>query len=92
MQPLLASFNSHWEPLVWFALGVLGAIGFVAVLHPRRVTALVMREHRWVESTRGATGIEAPASSRFAALVLGRLFGLAVLAAVGAIAYFLAQR
>ena len=37
MQPLLAAFNSHWEPLFWFALGVCGAVGIVAVLHPRRI-------------------------------------------------------
>ena len=92
MQPHFAAFNSHWEPLVWFALGILGAVGVVAVLHPRRVTALAMREHGWVESAKGSGGIDEAASSRLVALSLCRLFGVAVLAAVAASAYFLAQR
>jgi len=44
MQLLAAAFNSHWEPLVWFGLGVLGAVGLVALLHPRRVAMLTLRE------------------------------------------------
>ncbi len=92
MQPLLAAFNSHWEPLFWFALGVCGAVGIVAVLHPRRIAALAMREHQWVETAKSGAGIEQSASSGAYALPLCRLFGLAVLAAVAAVAYFLGQR
>ncbi len=92
MQPFFATFDSHWEPLVWFALGILGALGLVALLHPRRLTTLALRENGWVESPPGSSGIDVPLSSSFVALAISRLFGAAVLVAVAAIAYYVAQR
>jgi hypothetical protein len=92
MPLLFAAFASHWEPLVWFALGIVGAIGLVALLHPRRVTTMALGENGWVESPRGASGVGTPASSSFVALAISRLFGAVVLAVVVAAAYYLAQR
>jgi hypothetical protein len=91
MTSLLGVFDARFEPLVWFALGLLGAIGVVAVLQPRRVIALAMREHGWVESAGDASGGRQPSGRSSHVLTLGRLFGVAVLAAVVAIAYFVAQ-
>lgn len=92
MQPLIAAFESHWEPLVWFALGIVVALGLVALLHPRRLTTLALGENGWVESPRGGSDVQPPLSSSFIALALSRLFGAAVLAAVAAVAYYVAQR
>ncbi|MEX2111638.1 MAG: hypothetical protein WD845_00545 [Pirellulales bacterium] len=92
MQPLLATFASHWEPLVWFVLGIVVALGLVALLHPRRLTTLALGENGWVETSRGSSGLSTPFSGSFVALALSRLFGAAVLAAVAAVAYYVAQR
>jgi hypothetical protein len=92
MQLLIATFDSHWEPLVWFALGMLVALGLVALLHPRRLTTLALRENGWVESPPGGSGIDIPLSSSFVALAISRLFGVGVLAAVASVAYYVAQR
>ena len=92
MQPLLIAFDSHWEPLVWFALGMLGAVGLVAVLDPRRIATVALGEQHSVETVKGAASIEGPAGNRFAALAVCRLVGVAVLASVAGLAYLLAQR
>jgi hypothetical protein len=92
MSLLLAAFDPRWEPLVWFALGLLGAIGILGVLHPRRVAALALREDGWIESSKSGTAASQAAGGSFSPLALLRLLGLGVLAAVVAIAYFLAQR
>jgi hypothetical protein len=92
MQLLAAAFNSHWEPLVWFGLGVLGAVGLVALLHPRRATMLTMRDPGWVESDEVGPGTNEPASGSFLSQTVSRVFGVTLLGAVVAIAYFVAQR
>lgn len=91
MYLLIVAFASHWEPLVWFALGIVGAIGLVALLHPRRLTTIALGENGWVESPRGGTGVGTPLSSSFVALAISRLFGAIVLAIVAAAAYYIAR-
>ncbi len=91
MQSLLAAFNSHWEPLVWFVLGMFAAVGLVAVLHPRRFTTIVLREAGWVESS-GASASDEPASSSFYVQTACRVFGIALLGGIVAVAYLLGQR
>ena len=91
MQPLLAAFISPWEPLVWFGLGVCGAVGIMAVLHPRRFITIALREPGWVESAGSSSGNE-PASSSFYVLTACRLFGILLLGGIVTAAYLLGQR
>jgi hypothetical protein len=92
MQFLLAAFDSRWEPIVWFTLGVLGAVGVLAVLNPRRIAALAMRGESLAETARANSGASQPADGGFYTLALCRAFGVALLAGVVAIAWFVAQR
>jgi hypothetical protein len=91
MQMLLAAFDSRWEPVVWFGLGVLGAVGFLAVLDPRRIAALATRGEGWVESAPSAGGAGQSAGGGFLALALCRVCGVAVLAGVAVIAWLFAR-
>jgi hypothetical protein len=91
MEMLLAAFDSRWEPVVWFALGVLGAVGVLAVLNPRRIAALATRGEGWVEPARTASGGPQPDSGNFYTLTLCRVFGIALLGGVVAIAWLVAQ-
>ncbi|MGD9722445.1 MAG: hypothetical protein AB7O59_13150 [Pirellulales bacterium] len=91
MSLLLAEFESSWEPLVWFALGILGSLGIVAVLDPRRIASFALGDYETLPSGKAGPGAEVRAAGSFVILALCRLFGLAVLAIMVALAYWLAK-
>lgn len=74
----LAVVSESWEACAYLALGLVGAIGLMALVSPRRLAIL---------ATRGHSAFDA----QFPVATISRLVGLGVLAAVLLLGYWIAR-
>jgi hypothetical protein len=75
---VLGVVSESWEACAYLVLGLVGAIGLMALVSPRRFATL---------ATRGNTAVEAPSP----ATSISRLVGLGLLAAVLLAGYWIAR-
>jgi hypothetical protein len=73
--------------ILWSTLGVLGAIGMVAILSPKCFEALASRGGRWVDTNKLAEVLDRRVDIDRYVLPFSRLLGAAVIASVAVLAY-----
>ena len=73
-------------PLAWVGLGMLAAVGLLAVVSPSRFTALASRSNQWVDSDKYLRVLDKRIEIDQYVLPYSRWLGLAVLLAVGLLA------
>jgi len=91
MQILLANFGIPSESLTWFLLGVIGAVGILAMLSPKRFSMLASRGGQWVDSSKLLAQLDKRVDIDAYVLPYSRLLGVAVLAATALIGYLVVK-
>ena len=90
MQPLVAA-GAPWGPFAWIFLGLIGALGLLAVLSPRRFAAVANRGGLWVDTNKLLEHLDRRIDIDTYVLPFSRWLGVAVLASVAVIGYRIAQ-
>jgi hypothetical protein len=91
MHSLLIAAAPSWDAFAWFALGIVGAVGLLAILSPRRFSALATRGGQWVDSNKILAQLDKRVDIDAYVLPFSRVLGLAVLVAVALIAFLIAR-
>ena len=84
---LFAVNQANWAPLVWSTLGVIGALGLLAVLSPTRFSALSNRGSQWVDTSKVLTALDKRIDVDQLVLPYSRILGAAVLMSVAVIGF-----
>ena len=71
------------EAIIWATLGVIAAIGFLAICSPRRFSALSNRGSQWVDTNQILAHLDKRIEVDQYILPHARLLGLAVIVSVG---------
>lgn len=74
-------------PLVWAVLGILAAIGLLAVVSPRRFQTVCRGSDRWVDTDALLEPLNRRIDLDQHVMPFSRLLGVSVLMAVGVLAY-----
>jgi hypothetical protein len=83
---LLAVTPPQLQPLLWIGLGVLAAVGLLAVISPSRFTALASRSGHWVDTEKYLRILDKRIDVDQYVLPYSRWLGVAVLLAIGLLA------
>jgi hypothetical protein len=83
---LVAAVPPHLQPMIWIGLGMLAAVGLLAVISPSRFTALASRSGHWVDSEKYLRVLDKRIDVDKYVLPYSRWLGVAVLMAVGLLA------
>ena len=75
---MLVAVADSWEACAYLALGLVGAVGLMALINPRRFASFATRGHAGMDAT-------------YPAAAVSRLVGLCVLAAVMLLGYWIAR-
>ncbi len=86
---LLAS--TFTQGLLWVALAVIGCVGLLAVMSPTRFNMLATRGALWVDTSKVTTALDRRIDVDRFILPFSRILGVAVLAAVGVLAYVMVR-
>jgi hypothetical protein len=79
---LLAVALPQWQPMVWIGLGILAAVGLLAIISPSRFTALASRSGQWVDTEKYLRVLDKRIDVDQYVLPYSRWLGVAVLLAV----------
>ena len=71
------------EAIIWATLGVIGAIGVLAIVSPRRFSALSNRGSQWVDTNQILAHLDKRIEVDQFILPHARLLGVAVIGSVG---------
>ncbi len=82
---------SSAQALLWISLAIIGVVGLVAVLSPARFNALATRGAFWVDTSKLTVAIDKRFDIDRFILPFSRILGVAVLAAVGVLAYVMVR-
>ena len=83
----LLAVQSGRGAFVWSTLGVIAAIGALAILSPRRFSALSNRGSQWVDTNQVLAHLDKRIEVDQYVLPHARLLGAAVIASVGLLAW-----
>lgn len=86
MQAVLLFAEINWAPFVWCSLGLLGLVGFVALVSPTRFAAIATRGNTWVDSQKFLAVLDRKVDVDHLVLPFSRWLGLAVLTAAAFLA------
>ena len=90
MNHLLTAAIPSFAPYIWTSLGVLGAIGLLALASPSRFKKLCTRSDRWIDTDKLLEPLNRRVDLDEHILPFSRILGGAVLAAAVLIAYLYA--
>ena len=86
MQTVTLVAQINWAPLVWVALGMVAALGLVALLSPSRFAVIATRGNQWIDSGKYLEVLDRKVDVDRLVLPFSRWLGAAVLAAVALLA------
>ena len=89
MQLFFAAVEPNWDSLLWVILGIVGAVGLLAILSPRRFSALATRGGQWVDTNKVLAQLDRRIDIDAYVLPFSRVLGVAVLAAVVLVGYLI---
>lgn len=75
------------QSVLWACLGIVGFLGILALVSPRRFNVLATGSARWIDTTKLTTVVDKRIDIDRFVLPFSRLLGVAVLAAVCVLAY-----
>lgn len=78
-------------PIVWALLGIVGAVGLLAILSPSRFSALTRRSNRWVDTSKILATLDKQVDIDQYILPFSRALGIAVMVAVAVMAMLYLQ-
>ena len=87
MNHLLFAAGPNFAPYVWTALGVLGAIGLLALTSPSRFRKLCTRSDRWIDTDKLLEPLNRRVDLDEHILPFSRVLGAAVLGSAVLIGY-----
>ena len=87
MVAVLSFAQVNLAPVFWLSLGALGLTGTVAVLSPKRFAALATRSNTWVDTNKLLEVFDRRVDVDHLVLPFSRVLGVAVLCAVGLLAF-----
>lgn len=79
------------QGLLWTSLTIIGLVGLMAVLSPTRFNILATRGATWVDTSKLTTALDRRIDVDRFVLPFSRILGVAVLAAVGVLAYVMVR-
>ncbi len=88
MQLFFASVAMNWDSLVWIFLGIVGSVGLLAILSPRRFSALAARGGHWVDTSKVLAQLDRRVDIDAYVLPFSRVLGVAMLAVVALTGYW----
>ncbi|MBI3836784.1 MAG: hypothetical protein HY288_02470 [Planctomycetia bacterium] len=91
MQLFFATVAVNRDSFAWFALGIVGAVGLLALLSPRRFSSLATRGGQWVDSNKVLTQFDKRVDIDAYVMPFSRSLGVAVLAAVVLVGYMISR-
>jgi hypothetical protein len=91
MQLFFAAVEVNWDSLLWVILGIVGAVGLLAILSPRRFSALATRSGQWVDTNKVLAQLDKRVDIDAYVLPFSRVLGVAVLAAVVLFGYLITR-
>ena len=89
MFELIAVMN--WTPAVWAGLGIIGALGLLALFAPQRFAALTQHSSQWVDTEKILSSLDKKVDVDQYVLPHSRILGGLVLAGVATLAYLFVQ-
>jgi hypothetical protein len=79
---LLPAIPPQLQPMLWIGLGILAAVGLLAVISPARFSALASRSGHWVDTEKYLRVLDKRIDVDQYVLPYSRWLGVAVLLAV----------
>jgi hypothetical protein len=89
MTLLLAAIPAKFVPAVWAFMGVAALLGLLATVSPKRFQSLAVRGGRWIDSSKVLSAFDKTWFVDDRVLPHARWLGVAVLAALGMLAWTL---
>ena len=86
MQTVTLVAQINWAPLVWATLGIIAALGLLALVSPTRFAAVATRGNQWVDSAKYLEVLDRKVDVDQLVLPFSRWLGAAVLASVALLA------
>ena len=86
MQTVTLIAQVNWAPVVWVALGMIAALGLIAIVSPSRFAAIATRGNQWVDSGKYLEVLDRKVDVDQLVLPFSRWLGVAVLASVALLA------
>lgn len=86
MQTVTLIAQVNWAPVVWVALGMIAALGLIAIVSPSRFAAIATRGNHWVDSGKYLEVLDRKVDVDQLVLPFSRWLGVAVLASVALLA------
>ncbi len=88
---MLQLATPYVAPVIWMALGGLGALGLLALVSPSRFAAVASRGSRWVDTESLLHALDRRVEVDSVVLPYSRWLGAAVLLAVGLLVVLLSR-
>jgi len=80
--------NEFSGPIIWFLLGLAGAVGLIALVSPRWFALLSARSNRWIDTAKAVAWLDKRIEVDAHLAPYTRVLGGAALLSVAVLAYF----